>query len=101
VQWSGWLLHFPDRDPVPVYFCPAVSYTDALESYPDAVAAEPIPGRTRRTATEAEADELRGLIEAVYCGETDADRAEALHAALNDPAGALRCYRAILKARNT
>lgn len=101
VQWPGWLLHFPDRDPLPVYFSPAVSHADALASYADAVAAEPIPGRTRHTATEAEADELRGLIETVYCGETDADRAEALHAALNDTAAALRCYRAITKGEAT
>lgn len=97
VQWSGWLLHFPDRDPLPVYFCPAVSHADALASYADAVAAEPIPGRTRRTATEAEAHELRGLIETVYCGETGDDRADALAEALSDPSGALRCYRSITK----
>ncbi len=101
VPWSGWLLHFPDRDPLPVYFCPAVSHTDALASYPDAVAAEPIPERPRRAATEAEARELRGLIQAVYGGETDAEKAEALDTALNDPAAALRCYRAITKGEAT
>jgi hypothetical protein len=70
-----------------------------LQSYPQAIDAEAIPERPRRAATDAEARELCGLIEAVYGGETDTQNAEALEAALNDPAGALRCYRAILKAR--
>jgi hypothetical protein len=96
---ASWLLHFTDRDPQSVSFCPSVTHAEALAHYPEAIAAEPIPERPRRAATEAEARELRGLIQAVYGSEADADRAEALGAALNDPAGALRCYRAILKAR--
>lgn len=95
MRWSGWMLHFADRDPLPVYFCPAVSHADALASYPDALAAEPIPERTRRTATKAEADELQTLIERVYCDDTEADRAEALRVAVSDPDRALTCYRAI------
>lgn len=99
--WPAWRLHFPDGESLDVSFCPAVTCAGARSDYPHAIKAEPVPERPRRAATEAEAEELRGLIEAVYGGEADADKAEALDAALNDPAGALRCYRAILKARNT
>ena len=94
-----WRFHFADRDLLYVSFCPAVSHADALASYPNAVAAEPIHERPRRAATESESRELQGLIEAVYFDETDSDLAAALAHALTDPAGALRCYRAILKAR--
>lgn len=94
-QRSTWLLHFPDSDPLSVSFCPAVTHTEALARYPQAIAAEPTPERTRRTATVAEARELRGLIEAVYCNDPEADQAEALQAAISDPDRALICYRAI------
>lgn len=97
----AWRLYFTDGESLDVSFCPSVTRIDALSDYPHAIKAEPIPERPQHAATEAEARELHGLIEAVYGGETDADKAEALDAALNDPAGALRCYRAILKARNT
>lgn len=100
-KWPAWRLHFPDGESLDVSFCPAFARADALSDYPHAIKAEPTPERLQRAATEAEARELHGLIEAVYGGETDADKAEALNAALKDPAGALRCYRAILKARNT
>lgn len=100
-QRPAWRLHSPDGESLDVFFCPAVTQADALSDYPHATKAEPIPERPRRAATESEAEELRGLIEAVYLDGTDLDRAEALDAALSDPAGALRCYRAILKARNT
>ena len=95
--WPAWRLHFPDGETLDVSFCPAVTHAEALARYPQAIAAKPIPERTRRTATEAEALELRGLIEAVYCHKTEADKAEALAEALRDPAAALRCYRAIKK----
>jgi hypothetical protein len=42
------------------------------------------------------AAELRALVAAVYSGETDADRADALAAALADPDDALTCYRSIV-----
>lgn len=99
--WPAWRLHYPDGESQDVSFCPAVTPAGALSDYPHAIKSEPIPERPRRAATEAEARELRGLIEAVYGSEADADKAEALDTALNDPAGALRCYRAVLKARNT
>lgn len=99
--WPAWRLHFANGESLDVSFCPAVTRAGARSDYPHAIKAEPIPEPPRRAATKAEAEELRGLIEAVYCGEADADKDEALDAALNDPAGALRCYRGILKARNT
>lgn len=37
-----WLIHYHDRDPLPVSFSPEVTHAEALASYPDAVAAEPI-----------------------------------------------------------
>ncbi|MDP2867591.1 hypothetical protein [Methyloversatilis sp.] len=98
---TRWRLKFAKGELLEVSYCPPATSAYALERYPHAIDAEPIPERPRRVATEAEARELRGLIEAVYGGETDDDRADALAEALNDPAGALRCYRAILKARNT
>lgn len=99
--WPAWRLYFTDGESLDVSFCPSVTRIDALSDYPHAIKAEAIPERPGRAATKAEAEQLRGLIEAVYGCDTDADKAEALDAALNDPAGALRCYRAILKARNT
>lgn len=99
--WPAWRLYFTDGESLDVSFCPSFTRADALSDYPHAIKAEAIPERPGRAATKAEAEQLRGLIEAVYGCDTDADKAEALDAALNDPAGALRCYRAILKARNT
>jgi hypothetical protein len=96
---TGWRLKFAEGEPLDVTFCPPANRGNVLARYPHAIDAEPIPERPRRVATEAEARELRGLIQAVYGSEADADRAEALDAALNDTAAALRCYRAILKAR--
>lgn len=97
---TGWLLHYADRDPLEVWFSPALSHAEVLAQHPDAVAAEPVPERTdTRTATVIERDELLALIQAIYATDTDADRAEAIDAALADPAGALRCYRSIANER--
>lgn len=83
-----------------VWFAPAADHAEVLAAYRDSVAAEPIRERTdTRTATVIERDELLALVEAVYAGDTDADRAEALDAALADPEGALQCYRAIAAER--
>ena len=62
---------------------------------------EPKPVHPRRTATQAEAEELRQLVAAIYAEDTEADRAEALDAALDDPGDALICYRAIALDRGT
>jgi hypothetical protein len=55
---------------------------------------------TTRTATQAEAEELRQLVAAIYQDDTEADRTEALNAALADPSDALICYRAIALERD-
>ena len=100
VRATRWLIHFLDCEPMEVHFAPAADHAEALAAYRDAVAAEPIRERTdTRTATVIERDELLALVEAVYAGDTDADRAEALDAALADPEGALQCYRAIAAER--
>lgn len=98
-QFNAWLFHFVDRDDLPVTFAPAVDHAKALSYYPDAVAAEPIPDRPQRKPNKAEADEITALVNAVFPDDTDDDRAEALAAALNDPDGALLCYRTIAEDR--
>lgn len=97
--WRAWRLHQADGEPLDVTFCTPATKASVLERYSHAIDAEPIPERPRRAATEAEARELRRLIEAVYCNETDDDRADALAEELRDPADALRCYRAIQKGK--
>ena len=69
----------------------------ATSWYPDALAAEPIPERTRRTPTVAEAAELRALVQAIGKAEQwTADETEwAMAGALADPDGALICFRDI------
>lgn len=96
-QCSRWLFHFADRDDLPVTFAPAVDHAEALDYYPDAVAAEPIPDRPQRQPTKSEADEITALVQAIYANDTESDRAEALAVALADPDGALLCYRTIAK----
>jgi hypothetical protein len=93
--FNAWLFHFADRNDLPVTFASAVNHTTALSYYPDALAAAPIPDRPQQVATEDEAQEITALVQAVYAGDSDADRREALMVALADPDGALRCYRAI------
>lgn len=93
------LFHFADREPMEVAFTPAVSHATALACYPDAVAAEPQAERTQRTPTEPEAKENTALALAVFAGDSDVDRNEALAVALADPDGALLCYRTIAEER--
>lgn len=100
IRATRWLIHFPDREPLEVWFSPAADHAEALAAYRDAVAAEPVPERTdTRTATVIERDELLALIQAIYAADTDQDRQEATDAALADPAGALQCYRGIAAER--
>ena len=100
IQASYWLLHFLDREPREMFVAPPMTHAEVLAAYPDAVGAQPVPERTdTRTATLIERDELLALVGAVYAADTDADRAEAMAAALADPAGALECYRAIANER--
>jgi len=89
-------LHFSDHDPLEVYCNPDVTHAAILERYPDALAAEPIPARTRRKPTEAEVAELRVLVQAIGKTEqwNDNDFECASAASLADPDGALTSYRA-------
>lgn len=93
----GWLVHFADREPVEVYCNPDADFANIMQTYPDALAAEPIPERTRRTPTEAEAAELRALVQAIgKAEEWTADEIEwAMAGALADPDGALICFQDI------
>lgn len=92
---SSWVLHFLDREPVEVWFSPAITHEEALAAYPDAVGTEPVPERTTCTAGDIKRDELLALVQAIYGHDTDQDRQEALA----DPGGALTCYRAIAAER--
>lgn len=53
IRATCWLIHFTDREPMEVWFAPAVSHDEALAAYRKAVAAEPIrqqvPPRSCRT----------------------------------------------------
>lgn len=97
---SGWMMHFPGREPLEVWFAPAVDHDEVLVAYPGAVAAEPVPERTdTRTANLIEHDELLALILAIYTEDTDQERQQAFQAALADPGSALVCYRTIAAER--
>ena len=41
-----WLIHFVDRNPLEVAFSPEASHAEALDAYPDALAAEPLEGES-------------------------------------------------------
>jgi hypothetical protein len=92
-----WLVHFENREPLEVYFNPDASFDKVMANYPDALAAEPLPERTRRTPTEDEAAELRALVASVGAAYsfTPGEQAEALALALNDVDAALMSYRAM------
>ena len=40
----AWLLHFAEREPLEVIFCPDQTHAEVLALYPAALAAEPEPG---------------------------------------------------------
>ena len=88
---GSWRLHLADREPLEVYFFPAVSHAEALSAYPGACAVEPIPQSPRRTPSGAEAVELRTLLRTIGAHEqwTAQDIEDATAAALADPDGAL------------
>lgn len=96
---NAWLFHFTDRNDWPLTFASAVDHAKALSYYTDAVAAQPIPDRPQRVATEVDTKEITALIGIAFANDTDVDRSEALAAALADPEGALRCYRVIAEER--
>lgn len=49
---SAWVLHYPDREPLEVWFSPAADHAEALSTYPDAVAAEPLHEVRKPVRTE-------------------------------------------------
>ena len=79
VRATRWLLHYADREPMEVWFAPAADQDEALVSYPDAVAAEPLPEMLAQSAHEpARQSAARGCstcrhrkrpgLSAGYCG---------------------------------
>jgi hypothetical protein len=91
----AWRVSFPKLDPMEVLFTPEATHAAVASIYPGA-AIEPVIHLARRRPTQAEADELRALIQAVT--ERDrwpADEIEgAISAALADPDDALTSWRA-------
>lgn len=70
----GWLIHYPDRDPVEVACCPEATHAEILERYPDAVAAEPFTPTIRRPSaplTASQETEIRAWLALIE--ETDPD----------------------------
>ena len=63
--------------------------------YEPEVRIEPRVDSVRRIATPSEAAELRELVSLVAADWPEAERAEALAAALADPEEALACWRAL------
>ena len=63
------------------------------------VAAEPIPETPKRPATGREAAELQAMVTLTFADDSDADRGEALAAALADPGATPICCSAIAAER--
>ena len=52
-----WLIHYPDRDPLEVACCSEATHAEILDSYPDAVAAEPFTPTIRQPSAPLTASE--------------------------------------------
>lgn len=89
-----WRVYFPNLDPVEVLFAPAATRANVAAFYPGA-RIEPLPEPFRRTATRAEADELRTLVRATLA-DAPQEWDEATAAALADPEAALTSLRALM-----
>jgi len=87
-----WWVRFPNLAPVEVLFTPGATQAQVGAIYPGA-RIEPQPDPPHRTATPAEAAELRELVALIFADDTEGHRAEALAAALADPDGALTSFR--------
>ncbi len=94
VPFWRWPIHFTGREVVEVRFSLAATHDEAM-SYPSALAAEPMPERSKRPATAAEERELRALINQILAQDSAADRAEGLQVALADPDAAMVCFRGL------
>ena len=87
-----WQVRFPGGDPMEVLFTPVATRTEVAAIYPGAMI-EPLPEPPRRTATQAEANELRELIAVILADADDAERADVLRVALADADAALTSFR--------
>ncbi|MFN6183193.1 MAG: hypothetical protein ACK4VS_10920 [Burkholderiales bacterium] len=58
-----WLIHYPDRDPLEVAYCPEATHADILERHPDAVAAEPFTPTIRQPSAPLTASEETAIRE--------------------------------------
>ena len=87
-----WRVTLPDRPSFLVAVTPPADTAWMLHLYPGATV-QPVPERPR-TATPAEADELRRLIGIVLPGDPEA-HAGAFTVAMADTDGALECYRTL------
>ena len=77
---------------------PELTRSEMMARYPAAII-EPAPSMPLRQATPSEVAELKRLIAAVYCNDTELERAEALGIAVADLTAALICYRCLARAR--
>jgi len=57
------LIHYPDRDPLEVAYCPEATHADILERHPDAVAAEPFTPTIRQPSAPLTASEETAIRE--------------------------------------
>ena len=48
---NWWLMHFIDREPIEVAIWPPCNHAGAIQSYPNAIAAEPLPSPITVEAT--------------------------------------------------
>ena len=73
----GWLLHYPDREPVEVASFPPATHAEILERHPDAIAAQPLhqdaPEPARACSTCSRATYRGGCGDPVAAGLSDLD----------------------------
>lgn len=88
-----WLVRFSGGEPFELVCQQPLTVDDVRRLYSTAVSIEPAPIVLRRSATAAEARELKALIGTVLPGDVPEERAEALAVALEDPEPTLVCFR--------
>jgi hypothetical protein len=72
VRSWGWLLHYPDTDPVMVFTAPESSLSEILRDFPGAISAEPfIPSFRQSTAPTSTDQEAAIRTWLAYIEETD------------------------------
>jgi hypothetical protein len=91
-----WVVRFAGREPLEVIFSQPLAADDVRKLYPTA-SAQPAPSVLKRRGTDAEIDELTGLVATVYANDTAEERDEALAVALRDCESALICYRLLAR----